>query len=108
MIIQMIFTWSQDQYQFRNAPGPELRVTLGQHETTEEERSFVKLTLISKAVYRIIALLKDMMSRFDSISLNGQGKSPWDLERVEFWNLQQLVGSLIQSYGDLSKRLIEG
>ena len=108
MVFQTIFTWSQGQCQSPGTVGTDLRVTLGQHEMTEEECSLVKTALISKALDRTSALLKSMMSRIEHVTLNQQGKPSWDHEGGELWNLQQLVNSLVQSFGGLSKRLATG
>ena len=83
-------------------------MTLGQHEMTGEECSFIKTALISKALDRTSALLKLMMLRIEHVTLNRQGKQSCGHEGAEFWNLQQLVSSLVQSFGVLTKRLASG
>jgi len=84
-------------------------MTLGQHEMTEEECSFVKTALMSNALDRTNALLKLIMSRIEPVTLiNSQGKQKWGHEEVEFWNIQQLIRSLIQSFGVLMERLAAG
>ena len=104
-IFQTIFSWSQGQCHPLATPAPDLRGTLGQHEMTEEECRLVKTALISKALEKATALLKLMMSRIEHVMLNRQGKQSWSHDGVEFWNLQQHVSSLIQSFGVLLKRL---
>lgn len=108
MIFQTIFTWSQGQCHPHGNPGPDLRVTLGQHEMTEEEGRFVKTALISKALDRTSALLKLMVSRIEHVTLSRRGKQSWGHEGAEFFNLQQLISSLIQSFGLLKKRFAAG
>lgn len=108
MIFQTIFTWSQGQCHSLDSSAPNLRVTLGQHEMTEEECTFVKTALISKALDRNSALLKSMMSRVEHVTLNRQGKQSWGHEGAEFWNVQRLVSSLVQNFGVLSKKLASG
>jgi len=76
---------------------------------TEEECSFVKTALMSNALDRTNALLKLIMSRIEPVTLiNSQGKQKWGHEEVEFWNIQQLIRSLIQSFGVLMERLAAG
>lgn len=105
MVFQTIFTWSQGQCHSSGTPAPDLRVTLGQHEMTEDECSFVKNALVSRVLERTSALLKSMLSRIEQIRLNRQGKQSWGYEIAEFGNVQLLVGSLLQSSIVLSKRL---
>lgn len=84
-------------------------MTLGQHEMTEEECSFVKTALMSNAFDRTNALLKLIMSRIEHVTLiNSQGKQKWGHEGAEFWNIQQLLRSLVQSFGVLMERLAAG
>lgn len=59
MILQTFLTWSQGQCRHPGAPALDLRVTLGQHEMMEEECSLVKTALISKAMDRTSAQLKN-------------------------------------------------
>lgn len=99
---------SQGQCHPHGNPGPDLRVILGQHEMTEEECRFVKTALISKALDRTSALLRLMVSRIEYVTLSRRGKQSWSHEGAEFLNLQQLVSSLIQSFGLLKKRLQQG
>lgn len=108
MIFQTIFTWFQGQCPSPGIPTTDLRVTLGQHEMTEEECSFVKTALVSKALERTSAILKLMMSRIEYITLNRQEKQSWGHEGADFWNIQQFLSSLVQSFGVLSKRLASG
>lgn len=108
MIFQTIFTWSQDQCHPSKTPGPDLRVTLGQHEMTEDEYTFVKTALISKALDRTSTLLKLIMSRIERVAWNRQGKQSWGHEGGEFWNFQRLVSSLTHDFNGLSKRLALG
>ena len=108
MIFQTIFTWFQGQCHSSGSPVPNLRVTLGQHEMTEEECDFVKTALISKALDRTSALLKFMMSRIEHVTLNRQRKPSWGHEGAGFWNVQRLVNSLLQNFGVLSKKLASG
>ena len=108
MIFQTILTWSQGQTNPPGTPAPDLRVTLGQHEMTEDECRVVKNVLISKALDRTSALLKLMKSRIEYVTTNGQGKQTMGHDGAELWNLQRLVNSLVQSFGVLSKRLQSG
>lgn len=80
-------------------------MTLGQHEMTEEECSLVKTALISRSLDRISALLNLMMSRIEHVTLDRQGKQSLGLDGAEFWNVQRLVGSLVQNFGVLSNKL---
>ena len=108
MIFRTIFIWSQGQCDPLGISVPDFRVTLGQHEMTEDECSFVKGALISRALDRAAALLKVMLSRIERVAVNRQGSQSWRNEGAEFWNLQQVISSLVQSHGVLSKRLTLG
>ena len=91
-----------------DTPTPNLHVTLGQHELTDDECAFVKNALICRALDRASAVLRLLMSRIERVTSNRQGKQSWGHEGTEFWNVQPLVSVLIQSYGVLSKRLQAG
>lgn len=80
-------------------------MTLGQHEMTEDERSFIKTALMCKILDRIATQLKLMMSRIEHVALKRQGKQPYGHEGGEYSNLQPLVRSLIQNFGSLFKDL---
>lgn len=105
MIFQTIFTWSQGQCRSPSTLAPGFHMTMGHHELTEEECSFVKSALVSKAVHKTSALLKLIMSRTEHVISNGQGKESWGHEEAEFWNVQRHASSLVQKFGSLSKRL---
>lgn len=105
MIFQTIFTWSQGQFHPLSISVPDLRVTLGQHEMAGDEYSFVKTALISRALDRATVLLKVVLSRIESIASNRQGRESWRNEGADFWNLQRVVSSLVQSHNLLSKKL---
>ena len=108
MIFQTLLTWSQSQSNYASTPTPDLRVTMGQHEMTEDECDFIKTALISRALDRTSGVLRLLMSRIEHVTSNRQGKQSWGNEGAEFWNVQRLVSCLVQSYGVLSKRLASG
>ncbi len=101
IIFQTIFNWSQGS----DTPNTSIRVTLGQHEITEEECSFVKTALVSRALNRISTFLTSMLSRIEHLRLIRLGKQSGGQEGADFENIQKLVSSLIQSFSLLSKRL---
>ena len=105
MIFSTIFTWSQYQCQFLGSPSPYLCITLGQHELTEDECTFIKTALISKILGKTTTLLKLMMPRIEHAALNRQCKQIWGYEREDSWNPKQLVSSLIQKFDILIERL---
>ena len=109
MVFQTIFTWSQGQCHYSSGtPAPDLRLTLGQHEMTEDEYDFVKSALVARVLEKTSTLLKSIVSRIERLRLNRQGKQSWGYEGAEFGNVQQLVGSLLQSSTVLSNRLASG
>ena len=108
MIFQTLLTWSQNQSHYAGTPTPDLHVTMGQHEMTEDECDFIKTALISRALDRTSGVLRLVMSKIEQVTSNRQGRQSWGYEGAEFWNVQRLVSCLIQSYGALSKRLASG
>ena len=104
LVFQTIFTWSQGQCH----PAPHLRVTLGQHEITDDEYNFVKHALVARVLEKTSTLLKSIISRITHLRLNRQGKESWGYEGTEFGNVQELVSSLLQSSIVLSNRLASG
>ena len=108
MIFQTFLTCFQSQCHHPGAPAPDLRVTLDQHGMTEEQCSLVKTALISKAMDRTSAQLKITISRIEHINSDRQGKQSRGQKEAEYWNVQQLVSSLVQSFGVLSKRDASG
>lgn len=103
MMFQTIFTWCKDQFHLSESPGPDLRMTLGQHELTEDERTFIKTALMCKILNRIAALLKLVVSRIERMALKRQGKQSYDHDVGDLSNLQPLINALIQNFGSLSK-----
>ena len=108
MVFQTIFTWSQGQCHSSGTPAPDLRLTLGQHEMTEDEYNFVKNALVARVLEKTSTFLKSVVSRIEHLRLSRQGKQSWGYEGAEFGNVQQLVGSLLQSSIVLSNRLTSG
>lgn len=87
MIFQTIFTWSKDQFHLSESPGADVRMTLGQHEMTKDECTFVKRALMCKMLDIIATLFKLMMSRIEHIALKRQGKQSYGHEGGDFLNL---------------------
>ena len=108
MVFQTIFTWSQGQCHSSGTPAPDLRLTLGQHEMTEDEYDFVKNALVARVLEKTSTFLKSIVSRIEHSRLDRQGKQSWGYEGAELGNIQQLVGSLLQSSIVLSNRLASG
>lgn len=75
---------------------------------TDEECSLVKTALISKAMDRTKAQLRIMISRIEHLNSDQQGKQSRDQKGAEYRNVQQLVSSLVQNFGVLSKRVASG
>ena len=105
MIFQTIFTWTQGQGHAPNDPCPDLRMTMGRHQMTREEFSFVRMALIFRTLDRVSAVLKAMMSRIDHITTNRRVKQSSGYEGMEFQNLQQFTSSLMHKFSALTKRL---
>jgi hypothetical protein len=80
-------------------------MTLGQHELTDEECSFVKTALIFKALERTNTALKAVSSRVEQMTLKRQDTHSWAYEGADSGNLQRLISSLSQSFDTLTKRL---
>ena len=105
MIFKTIYTWSQAQSHPSAGPDPDMSATLGQHKMTKEESRFVKVALVSRSLDKISAMLKYLIPRIKRAALDVQDAQHWEHDGAEFWNLEQLVNSLLQSVGLLSKRL---
>ena len=109
MILQTILAWFHDQCLSAAAPGPDLGMVLGRHKMTDDERYFVKNALLRRALENVGGLLKRVMSRVEHVDASRRGNSQSPGHGTSgFWNLQQLVRSLAQSFGASSKRLAAG
>lgn len=105
MIFKTLYTWSQGQLHASADPELDISATLGQHEMTKGEIRFVRVALVSRSLDKISAMLKLLIPRIKRAALDVQDTQRWEHDGGEFWNLEQLVNSLLQSIGLLSKRL---
>ena len=97
MVIQTMFNWVQGQCQTPLAPSSHIKATLGQHNLTREESTFIKMALISRALARIRTVLKVMVSRVEQMSLGRQWERSEDPAEAEVKNLQSLIDTLLQT-----------
>ena len=87
MIFQTLLTWSQSQSDCAGTPTPDLRVTMGQHQMTEDECDFIKTVLVSRTLDRTSGVLRLLMSKIEDVTSNRPGKQSWGNEGAEFWNV---------------------
>ena len=84
---------------------PELYITLGRHEFTDEEGRFVRAALMARVLNRISTALKVIMTRVEHAISKRRERQSWGNEGTEFQDLQRLTHSLTQRYNLLYRKL---